>query len=98
MPSFQDELGLSATPWSEYDTERNAFLAGNFVNGWEGEMINFGTNRSSQEEEKIFTFGLKEAIEKGFFVSLTMFRFLTPPEEDFEKRKKAFTEDPTKCP
>ncbi len=96
---FKMRLGLSATPWSEYDTERNAFLAGNFVNGWEGEVITSEQIEVLRKEEKIFTFGLKEAIEKGILCEFDYVPLpYTPSEEDFEKRKKAFKKIPPNAP
>ncbi len=96
LNSFNLRLGLSATPWSPYDPERNKYILNGFVNGefkitknletWQNKLI---------EEKRIFNFGLKEGIEKGI---LCPFNYLpleySLSEEDIECRKKAWNRIP----
>ena len=84
-------LGLSATPWDEYDNTRNGYLISGFVNGnftiekdedWKKQLI---------EEERVFHFGLKEGIEKRI---LCPFNYIpipyTPSASDRQAAKDAF--------
>ena len=96
LESFNLRLGLSATPWSPYDNDRNMYILNGFVNGefkitknledWQEKLI---------KENRIFNFGLKEGIEKGI---LCPFNYLSLDynisEEDIICRKKAWNSIP----
>jgi len=91
--SFEYRLGLSATPWDMYDSTRNQYIVDSFVNekfkvtkvvdDWEPKLI---------DNERVFAFGLKEAIEKGI---LCPFDYIplryTPSQKDFDRSKEAFS-------
>ena len=93
---FKVRLGLSATPWSEYDDIRNQFIVNNFVRenfeikenqeNWQDELIN---------GKHVYYFGLESGIERGILVEFDYKPIeYVPSEEDFEKRKQAFTKVP----
>ena len=98
--SFLLRLGLSATPWSEYDDDRNQMIIDNFINsefriddigkGWKDKLI---------ADENVFYFGLEDGIKKGILCEFDYIPLdYTPSDEDFQKRKEAFTKIPPNLP
>ena len=97
---FLLRLGLSATPWSEYDETRNQLVANNFVNSdidlatlgesWQKELIN---------NKDVFYFGLENGIKKGILCEFDYISLdYTPSAEDFQRRKDAFKKIPPHIP
>jgi superfamily II DNA or RNA helicase len=100
LKHFSLRLGLSATPWSPYDNERNRYIVNGFVNGdfkitndldvWQKKLI---------DEKRVFNFGLKEGIEKGI---LCPFNYLPLDydlsDTDIECRKNAWKKIPPNLP
>lgn len=89
---FKQCLGLSATPWDEYDDTRNAYLISGFVNGdfeiekdqdWKKQLI---------DSERVFYFGLKQGIEKGILCPFNYHPLpYTPSEQDHQDARDAFS-------
>jgi superfamily II DNA or RNA helicase len=86
---FYYRLGLSATPFSDFDDERNQFIINSFMQhpviinktpDWKIKII---------KEKKIFYFGLEDAIKKGI---LCPFEYIPlkykPSVQDLEERKR----------
>jgi len=90
--SFKQCLGLSATPWDEYDDTRNAYLISGFVNGdfkiendqdWKKLLI---------DDKRVFYFGLKQGIEKGILCPFNYHPLpYTPSEQDHQDARDAFS-------
>jgi superfamily II DNA or RNA helicase len=88
---FRYRLGLSATPFSEYEEERNQFICDAFVNkkidisdtdDWEDEII---------KERLIFDFDLKQAIRKKILCPMNYKPLeYTPSKKDREKKQSVF--------
>jgi len=89
---FKQCLGLSATPWDEYDDTRNAYLISGFVNGdfkiekdqdWKKQLI---------DSERVFYFGLKQGIEKGILCPFNYHPLpYSPSEQDHQDARDAFS-------
>jgi superfamily II DNA or RNA helicase len=97
---FLLRLGLSATPWSEYDDGRNQMIVDNFVNA-KLNLSDIGGNWRDVliKEKHVFNFGIEDGIKKGIlcefnYVSLEY----TPSAEDFQKRKEAYKKIPPNIP
>ena len=88
---FRYRLGLSATPFSEFDHERNQFIVDTFVKN----PINIKSTNDWIEQLKkakqVFYFGLEDGIKRGV---LCPFEYIplkyTPSPEDLEERKRVF--------
>jgi len=98
--SFLLRLGLSATPWSEYDDGRNQMIIDNFVNA---EFLISNLGQSWQEDlikkKHVFYFGLEDGIQKGILCEFDYVPLdYTPSAEDFVKRKEAFKKIPPNIP
>jgi superfamily II DNA or RNA helicase len=97
---FLLRLGLSATPWSEYDDGRNQMIIDNFVNA---ELMISSIGQSWQEDlikkKHVFYFGLEDGIKKGILCEFDYVPLdYTPSAEDFVKRKEAFKKIPPNIP
>lgn len=97
---FKQCLGLSATPWDEYDNTRNGYIISGFVNSdfkiqkdedWRKQLI---------DKELVFHFGLKEGIEKGILCPFNYHPLpYVPSEQDRQDAKDAFKKiNPTLSP
>ena len=97
---FLMRLGLSATPWDEYDNQRNQLIINGFINNRrEIKDLNGDWKQVLINEKDVFNFDLIDGIKKGI---LCEFEYIpleyTPSEEDFMKRKEAFKKIPPHLP
>ena len=97
---FLFRLGLSATPWSEYDDGRNQMIIDNFVNEkMKITEISGDWKEHIKEKKLVFYFGLEDGIKKGILCEFDYVPLeYTPSAEDFQKRKEAFKKIPPNIP
>jgi len=97
---FSMRLGLSATPWSEYDDDRNQLFIDNFVNS-DNDISTLGEDWQEVliKNKDIFYFGLKDGIKKGILCEFDYIALeFTPSPDDFVRRKEAFKKIPPHLP
>lgn len=97
---FKLRLGLSATPWSEYDDSRNQLLVDNFVNN-KRDITELGLNWRQRliDQGDVFYFGLEDGIRRGILCEFDYIPLeYIPSIEDFEERKLAFRKIPPDLP
>jgi superfamily II DNA or RNA helicase len=90
---FGARLGLSATPWSDFDNERNAFLIGNFTRSEPLTAAALEANPSwkvaLRDAGQVFHFGLEDGIRRGL---LAEFDYVPLPYEPSAKDKIKYAE------
>ena len=96
---FLLRLGLSATPWSEYDDGRNQMIVDNFVN-LEIKISDIGDDWKTHFKKKklVFYFGLEDGIKKGILCEFDYVPLdYTPSAEDFQKKERCIQENTAQC-
>lgn len=102
---FVHRLGLSATPWNAYDSQRNLFIAKSFCASFfplkptsgPGEIIEW--EHSMIEGGFVFYFGLEEAIQRGILCEFDYIPLAyTPSQDDRDKAREAFNKVDPRLP
>ena len=97
---FGHRLGLSATPLSDFDDNRNRFILSSFADPHQDYTAREDWNESTLEEQRqirisslvesnaVFFFGLEAAIKRGVLVEFdyTAWEY-TPTAEEYEERQ-----------
>ncbi|RMG31907.1 MAG: hypothetical protein D6732_14150, partial [Methanobacteriota archaeon] len=93
LRKFGFRLGLSATPFSKFNPNRNRFLAETFSHT-DLKHINFQSpdlEKELKEESILFTFGLEDAIKRGILCEFDYVPLVyVPTKEELEEKRKEY--------